>query len=200
MSAKLQLVRNCSQLNHRACALDREFSSASAYIEAVESERDKWVHLFAAEATPAGQAPSANAVAAANRKVTDHLSNARANWRPSQTLFTRHRLREHAARALDINLALHEQMSQSDPDHPEVVALAEANAKIIENPASYMPIELKGRETSSSARSYGPNILLHLGTNKTSTAQREFVADNVSFATMDRVDRELPIVDDHDSI
>lgn len=200
MSAKLQLVRNGAQLNHRACILDHEFASASDYIEAVESERDKWVHLFAAEATPAGQAPDDDAVAAAHRKVSDHLSNARANWRPSQTLYTRHRLREHAARALDINQALYEQMSPADPDDPEVVALAEANAMIIQDPASYMPMELKGRETTSSDRSYGPNIFLHLATRKTVTTQREFAVDNVSFATMDRVDRELPIEDNDRSL
>jgi hypothetical protein len=196
MSARLQLVRNGAQLNHRACTLDREFASASDYIAAVESERDAWEHLFAAEATPAGQKPSAAAMTAARKKVSDHLSNARANWRPSQTLFTRHRLREHAARALDINQALHEQMSRANPDDPEVIALAEANAKIIQDPESYMPIELKGRETTNSDRSYGPNVFLHLATRTGANAQREFVADNVSFATMDRVDRELPINDD----
>lgn len=193
MSARLQLVRNGAQLNHRACSLDREFASASAYIEAVESERDKWVHLFAAETTPAGQAPDEAAIRAAHEKVDEHLSNARANWRPSQTLFTRHRLREHAARALDLNQALHEQMQPCDPDDPEVIALADANARILDDPESYMPIELKGRETTGSDRSYGPNVLLHLGTRKAMSAQREFVADNVSFTTMDRVDREMPV-------
>lgn len=193
MSARLQLVRNGAQLNHRACSLDREFASASAYIESVESERDKWVHLFAAETTPAGQAPDEATIRAAHSRIDEHLSNARANWRPSQTLFTRHRLREHAARALDLNQALHEQMRPCDPEDPEVIALADANARILDDPESYMPIELKGRETTGSDRSYGPNVLLHLGTRKAMSAQREFVADNVSFATMDRVDREMPV-------
>ena len=193
MSAKLQLVRNGSQLNHRACVLDCEFAGPSAYINAVESERSDWVRLFAAEATPPGEAPTEATLSAANERVDLHLQNARANWRPSQTPFTRFRLREHAARALDLNQALYEQIGAAGKDDPDTIALAEANAAILTDPDSWMPIELKGREAANSDRAYGSNLFAHLATHTASSSQREIVADNVSFETMDRVDRELPI-------
>jgi hypothetical protein len=141
MSTRLQLVQNHGKLNHRASTLDREFAGPTEYIKAVESERDKYVRVYAADETPAGQEPTAEALERAHAKLTSHLQNARANWRPSQTLFTRHRMREHAARALDLNQALYDQIENPDPEDPRVIALAEVNARILKDPDTYMPFE-----------------------------------------------------------
>jgi hypothetical protein len=195
MSAKLQLVRDNGKLNHRACMMDREFASPSAYIQAIESERPQWARLYATENTPVDEAPSVEALAAANRRIDRHIEKARTNWRPNQTLFTRHRLREHAARALDLNAALRDQapLQRGRINHKEQdKRLAEADARILENPSSYIPIELKGKDTTGGEQLIGLNAFAHLGTRKAVAATREFVADNVSFASMDRFDRSSP--------
>ncbi|MGI4860258.1 MAG: hypothetical protein ACRYHA_25690, partial [Janthinobacterium lividum] len=193
MSARLQLVREHRQLNHRACVLDREFAGPSAYIHAVESERAQWAELFAAERMRTHGAPRDTALQEAHVVIDRHLANARANWRPNQVLFTRHRLREHAARTLDLHAALRDQLAPGAPDTPDVLrALTEADTRILEDRASYMPVELKGKESVDRERLIGPNAFLHLGARKAVASTREFVAQNVGFGTMDYLDDALP--------
>ncbi|MCY0386710.1 hypothetical protein OVY01_05555 [Robbsia sp. Bb-Pol-6] len=193
MSARLQLVRDERRLNHRACVLDREFAGPSAYIRAVESERAQWAMLFATEHMRKNGTPYATALEEAHVVIDRHLANARANWRPNQVLFTRHRLREHAARMLDLNAALRDQLAPAGRDTPAALqALTLADARILEDAASYMPVELKGKESVDRERLLGPNAFLHVSTRKAVASTREFVAQNVSFKTMDERDRVLP--------
>ena len=71
-------------------------------------------------------------------------------------------------------------------------ALSEADARILEDAASYMPVELKGKESVDRERLIGPNAFLHLGARKAVASTREFVAQNTGFGTMDALDAALP--------
>ncbi|WP_176059723.1 autotransporter [Paraburkholderia sp. BCC1876] len=198
--AKVQLVRENGALMHRACLFDTEYSSAETYTRAVDASRDQWVDLFAEQALaeqdaerqdarlngrPAPQQPPARAVA--EERLDRHLGDVKANRRPNQTYFHRYRLKRGAAKQLDLLAAMSKQLppAETAAGHPQIDAKVDG---ILNDPASWMPIELKVKERTTSTRSPGFNFALQLNTQTSATGDRELFAESIPFALVDRLD------------
>ena len=204
--AKLLLVREDGRLNHRGSILDIEYQDARTYTRAVDAARGELVALFAAEARArrernaalgtalyaegaagAGEArhePSAEAQAA--ERIDEHLANVRRNQRPNLTYVQRYRLRRHAALRLDANEAA---LAQAGGEPRLEAHMAAANASILDDPASWMAVELKVKERNASARSFGPNVMLQLTTRTGAVGDREIVTEGVPFSVLEALDR-----------
>ena len=199
-SAKLLLVREDGRLNHRGSILDIEYLDARTYTRAVDDARGELVALFAAEALARrernealgkrGHAshvryePSPDAQAA--ERIDEHLASVRKNQRPNLTYVQRYRLRRQAALRLDAN---HAALAQAGGDARLQTRIAAANATILDDPASWMAIELKVKERNASARSFGPNAVLQLTTRTGAVGDREIVTEGVPFEVLEALDR-----------
>jgi len=199
-SAKLLLVREDGRLNHRGSILDIEYQDARTYTRAVDAARGELIALFAAEAVARNQrneaadarrlahdaahAPTPEAQAA--ERIDEHLANVRRNQRPNLTYVQRYRLRRHAALRLDAN---HAALAQADGDPRLQAEIAQANARILDDPATWMATELKVKERNASARSFGPNVMLQLTTRTGALGDREIVTEGVPFAVLETLDR-----------
>jgi hypothetical protein len=198
--AKVQLVREDGSLMHRACLLDTEYSSAETYTRALDASRNQWVDLFTEQVNaeqegerqearlngrPEPQQPPARTLA--EQRLDRHLGDVKANRRPNQTYFHRYRLRRSAAKQLDMLAAMSKQL----PPGEAVAGRAEIDEKvngILNEPASWMPIELKVKERTTSTRSPGLNFALQLNTQTSATGDRELFAESIPFALVDRLD------------
>ncbi|MDR6494339.1 autotransporter [Paraburkholderia sp. 22099] len=196
-SAKRLLVREDGRLSHRGCILDVEYLDARTYTRAVDEARAELVALFAApiiarrrkEGPPsrgrhARPEPAPEVLAA--QRIDTHLAAVRRNQRANLTYVRRYRLRRHAALRLDANTATLEQ-SGDDPQLKERIDAA--NARILDDPASWMPIELKVKERNANARSFGPNVVLQLTTRMGAVGDREIVTEGVPFSVLEALDR-----------
>jgi hypothetical protein len=77
------------------------------------------------------------------------------------------------------------------PPGEAVAGRAEIDEKvngILNEPASWMPIELKVKERTTSTRSPGLNFALQLNTQTSATGDRELFAESIPFALVDRLD------------
>lgn len=182
-TTRVQLARQADRLNHRACLMDQEFTSKSAYVESVAARRDAWVRLFAHARLNPGEQPTQAQLADAGRRIDAHLAEVNANWRPNQVLFHRSRLHAHAARRLDMNRALWQQGGTA-----RLEALAAENAAILDDPANWMPFELKARERIGRDRTIGPNVFLNLAARNEVSVDREFAVENVPFRVLEMLD------------
>ncbi|WP_118179590.1 autotransporter [Paraburkholderia phosphatilytica] len=198
--AKVQLVREDGTLSHRACLLDTEYSSAETYTRAIDASRDQWISLFAAQTEDEQRAerqqaqlhgqpppvlPPPRQVAA--ERLDAHLADVKANRRPNQTYFHRYRLKRDAAKQLDVLSALSKQL----PKQGAADACAEIDAKvdrILNEPASWMPIELKVKERTTVTRAPGLNFLVQLNSHTSATGDREIFAESIPFALLERMD------------
>lgn len=199
-SAKLLLVREDGRLNHRGSILDIEYLDARTYTRAVDDARGELVALFAAEALARrernealGKGRHANHVryepspdAQAAERIDEHLASVRKNQRPHLTYVQRYRLRRQAALRLDANNAA---LAQAGGDARLQTRIAAANATILDDPASWMAIELKVKERNASARSFGPNVVLQLTTRTAAVGDREIVTEGVPFEVLEALDR-----------
>ncbi|MGF6768146.1 hypothetical protein P3T18_000616 [Paraburkholderia sp. GAS199] len=198
--AKVQLVREDGALMHRACLLDTEYSSAQTYTRALDASRDQWIDLFAEQVlaeqegerqqarlagAPAPQQEDARVLAA--QRLDRHLGDVKANRRPNQTYFHRYRLKRGAAKQLDMLSVMSKQL----PPAERAAGRAQLDAKadeILGDPASWMPIELKVKERTTSTRSPGLNFALQVNTQTSATGDRELFAESIPFALVDRLD------------
>ncbi|RKE40071.1 hypothetical protein B0G76_6532 [Paraburkholderia sp. BL23I1N1] len=199
--AKVQLVREDGALMHRACLLDTEYSSAETYTRALDASRDQWVDLFTEQVNdeqegerqqallngmPEPQLPPARTLA--EQRLDRHLGDVKANRRPNQTYFHRYRLKRGAAKQLDLLAAMSKQL----PPGERAAGHAQIDEKvdgILNDPASWMPVELKVKERTTSTRSPGLNFALQLNTQTSATGDRELFAESIPFALVDRLDR-----------
>jgi hypothetical protein len=198
--AKVQLVREDGALTHRACLLDTEYSSAETYTRALDASRDQWLDLFTEQVLaeqegerqdarlngrPEPQQTPARTLAA--QRLDRHLGDVKANRRPNQTYFHRYRLKRGAAKQLDMLAAMSKQLppAEAAAGHAQIDAKVDS---ILNDPASWMPIELKVKERTTSTRSPGFNFALQLNTQTSATGDRELFAESIPFALVDRLD------------
>jgi cellulose synthase operon protein C len=199
--AKVQLVREDGALMHRACLLDTEYSSAETYTRALDASRDQWLDLFSEQilaeqegerqqAQLAGQPPPQQQPARtlAAERLDRHLGDVKANRRPNQTYFHRYRLKRGAAKQLDMLAAMSKQLPPGEraAGHAQIDAKAD---RILGDPASWMPIELKVKERTTTTRSPGINFALQVNTQTSATGDRELFAEAIPFALVDQLDR-----------
>ncbi|WCM24400.1 autotransporter [Paraburkholderia bryophila] len=195
--SKVQLVRENGTLVHRACLLDTEYSSASTYTEALDASRPQWVALLAAEIAEDQQAARALATRAGNpppvfdpprrlaeQRLDSHLGDVKTNRRPNQTWFHRYRLSRGAAVKIDVLNACAKQGPAGR------AALDAEITRILDNPASWLPAELKVKERTTSARNPGLNAGVQLNARTTATGDRELFSLSIPFALADRLDDE----------
>ncbi len=192
--AKVRISREGTSLIERACLLDSEYSNAESYIGDVEAHREQWISLFAAQAEDEQRAerkqaelngvallrlPSPRDVAA--ERLDAYLANVRMNRRLNQTYMHRYQLRGSAAKQLDVLTALGAQL----PTHGAAEARAKIDAKvqrILNDPSSWVPVELKVKERSSVSRGPGLNFLAQMQPITTATGIRELFAEKIPFA------------------
>jgi hypothetical protein len=198
--AKVQLVREGGTLMHRACLFDTEYSSAETYTRALDASRGQWVNLFAAQVTDEQRAELQQAAlngqplpqqadprTLAAERLDRHLGDVKANRRPNQTHFHRYRLKQNAAKQLDVLTALNAQL----PPQGSAAARAQIDGKvdrILNDPASWMPVELKVKERTTTTQSPGLNFALQFNTQTSATGDRELFAESIPFALVDRLD------------
>ena len=199
--AKVQLVREDGALVHRACLLDTEYSSAETYTRALDASRDQWVDLFTEQVNaeqegerqearlngrPEPQLPPARTLA--EQRLDRHLGDVKANRRPNQTYFHRYRLKRSAAKQLDMLAAMSKQLPPGEAAAGRAKIDEKVNG-ILNEPASWMPIELKVKERTTSTQSPGLNFALQLNTQTSATGDRELFAESIPFALVDQLDR-----------
>ncbi|MFM0126937.1 autotransporter [Paraburkholderia sediminicola] len=199
--AKVQLVREDGALMHRACLVDTEYSSAETYTRALDASRDQWVDLFTEQVNaeqegerqearlngrPEPQLPPARTLA--EQRLDRHLGDVKANRRPNQTYFHRYRLRRSAAKQLDMLGAMSKQLPPGEAAAGRAKIDEKVNG-ILNEPASWMPIELKVKERTTSTQSPGLNFALQLNTQTSATGDRELFAESIPFALVDELDR-----------
>lgn len=196
--AKVQLVRENGMLNHRGCLFETEYASARTYTHAIDSRREQWIDLFAtqtldeqakerAEAARTGSAvpPQPNAREVAAERLDRHLGDVKANRRMNQRFFHRHRLTSSAAKKIDVLETLRDGAGPSPHNAP----LDQKIDRILSDPASWMPIELKVKERTSARPSRGLNLALQLNTQTSATGDRELFAEGIPFELLERLDR-----------
>ncbi|MDR3096658.1 MAG: autotransporter [Paraburkholderia sp.] len=197
--AKVQLVREGGTLMHRACLFDTEYSSAQTYTRAIDASRDQWIDLFSEHIEEQQQAqrqanpnvPLRPPRELAAERLDQHLGDVKANRRPNQTYFHRYRLRRAAAAQLDVLHAAAAQLPR-DGAHAERAQLDAKTARILQDPASWMPAELKVKERTMLTRSPGLNFMVQMNTHTSATGDRELFAQSVPFALMERLDERGP--------
>ncbi|WP_430233207.1 autotransporter [Paraburkholderia tropica] len=193
--AKIQLVREDGKLMHRACLFDTEYSSAHTYTQTIDASREQWIDLFAEQiadeqhtrrqADPDVQLRPPRELAA--ERLDQHLGDVKANRRPNQTYFHRYRLRRDAASRLDTVAAVKMQLPADA--HAEHAQLDAKSARILQDPASWMPAELKVKERTTVTRSPGLNFMVQMNTQTSATGDRELFAQTVPFGLLERVDQ-----------
>lgn len=198
--AKVRLVREDNALVHRACLRDAQYSNVNAYTDDIEANRAQWVSLFTQQVEdeqraerqlarlrgdPQPTLPPARELA--ESRLNTHLADVKANRRLNQTYVHRSQLRQRSARELDALVALGAQLPREGSASAR--ARIDENVKrILNDPASWMPIELKVKERNAVTRGPGFNFLLQMHSNTSSTGEREIFAEKVPFALRERLD------------
>jgi cellulose synthase operon protein C len=198
--AKVQLVREGGALVHRASLFDTEYSSAETYTCALDASRDDWISLFATQiddeqraerrlaqinGRPAPALRPPRELAA--ERLDQHLGDVKGNRRPNQTYFHRYRLKRNAAKQLDVLTAVSGQL----PPGGAADARAQIDDKvdrILNDPGSWMPVELKVKERTTVTQSPGVNFMLQMNAHTSATGDRELFAESIPFALLDRLD------------
>jgi hypothetical protein len=191
-SAKLQLVREEERLVHRACLVDIEYSNVQAYVSALQDSRKELLQLLLASENMNARVggansaePPAQAIARANQRINAHLADVLVNRSPHLTYVLRHRMRKHAAEALDANDA---RLSRAGEDLALRKRIEADNERILSDRSSWMLVELKVRERTTRSRSIGPNAIARLNTRTSATGDREIVVENVPFQVLEALD------------
>ncbi|MGV2292946.1 autotransporter [Trinickia sp. YCB016] len=199
--AKVTLIREGNTLAHRACLFDTEYTSAETYTHAVDASREQWIDLFSQQVLdeqraerqqatlnnqPWPQQKDARLLAA--ERLDKHLGDVKANRRPNQTYFHRYRMKKSAAKQIDALSAMAAQLPAQGAS-AERAQIDGRIDRILNDAGSWMPVELKVKERTTTTHSPGINFALQLNAQTSATGDRELFAESVPFALAERLDQ-----------